>query len=292
MTRQRLIATGALVAVTVVWGATFVIVKEAIEVIPPYEFLAIRFIVASAVLAALIPKQVRATGPATLRAGAIAGIALGAGYGFQTVGLQFTSATKAGFITGLFVVFTPPLAAVMLRRAPTFVAMASTLIAAFGLFLLTVGRLGAGFNFGDLLVGGCAISFALHVVILGKIAKDHRAGVLAVFQLGIAGLAFALISVASEELVWPSTAQVWFALAITSLLASSAAYLIQTWAQKHLSPTQTAVTLTMEPVFAGVAGFLILDERLSSLGWLGAGLILAAMLLASRPQPSNEPLVV
>ena len=279
-----MLATLALVAITAVWGWTFVLVKEAIQTIPPYEFLAIRFIAAALLLALFIPREVVAARKPELRAGASAGVVLGVGYGLQTVGLQYTSATKAGFITGLFVVFTPPLAALMLRRVPPFSGFLAAGISAGGLLLLTQGRLGSGFNYGDLLVLGCAVSFAVHVVILGKIAKAHHAGMLAVLQLGSSGVGFALVSVMTEDLVAPAGTQVFVALGVTAVLASALAYLVQTWAQKHLSPTRTAVTLAMEPVFAGGAGFILLGERLTGGGWLGAGLILGAMLMASRIQ--------
>lgn len=278
--RSRAAAAASLVGVTAIWGLTFPVVKDAIEEIPPYEFLAIRFVIATLALAALFPRSVGRLRGAALAAGAAAGAALGAGYALQTIGLRFTSATRAGFITGLFVVFTPALAALMLRRRPSARALGGVLLATAGLVLLVSGRLEISFNSGDALVLGCAVAFALHVVLLGRFAPRHDIRDLTLVQMATCAAAFVVISPLTEDLVVPRSGEVVFALVLTGLGASALAFTIQTWAQTHLSPTATAVTLTMEPVFAGIAGFLLLGERLTLLGWGGAALILAAMLLA------------
>jgi drug/metabolite transporter (DMT)-like permease len=278
--RNRAAAAASLVGVTAIWGLTFPVVKDAIEEIPPYEFLAIRFVIAALALALLFPRSVGRLRGRALVAGAAAGAALGAGYALQTIGLTFTSATRAGFITGLFVVFTPALAALMLRRRPTARALGGVLLATAGLVLLVSRRLEVSFNSGDALVLGCAVAFALHVVLLGRFAPRHDIRDLTLIQMATCAAAFALISPLTEDLVVPRSGEVVFALVLTGLGASALAFTVQTWAQTHLSPTATAVTLTMEPVFAGIAGFLLLGERLTLLGWGGAALILAAMLLA------------
>jgi len=275
----RVLAAGLLIAVTAIWGVTFVMVKEAIEKVPPFEFLAIRFIMAAAILALVFPGQAAAVRRKSLTAGAIAGAALGAGYAFQTVGLQYTGATKAGFITGLAVVFTPPLSAWVLRRPPSRIGLAGVAVAAGGLALLTTGP-SLRFNSGDGLVLFCAVSFAFHIIVIGRFASLHDPRTLTILQLGLSGMAFAVISIAAEDLVAPD-ASVWLALAVTAIGASAVAFLAQTWAQRHLSPTATAVTFTMEPVFAGLAGFALLGERLSARGWIGAAMILGAMLMTT-----------
>ncbi|MBW3589011.1 MAG: DMT family transporter [Actinobacteria bacterium] len=264
---------------TAIWGVTFVMVKEAIEKVPPFEFLAIRFIMAAAILAIVFPRRAAAVRRTSLTAGAIAGAALGAGYAFQTVGLQYTGATKAGFITGLAVVFTPPLSARVLKRPPSRAGVIGVAIAAAGLALLTAGP-SLNFNAGDGLVLFCAVSFAIHIVVIGRFAPAHDPRTLTIVQLGLSGIAFSAIAIAGEDLKAPDSS-VWIALLVTAVGASAVAFLAQTWAQRHLSPTATAVTFTMEPVFAGLAGFALLGERLSVAGWVGATLILGAMLLAT-----------
>jgi drug/metabolite transporter (DMT)-like permease len=286
--QEALIATGGLVLVAAVWGATFVTVKQAILEIPPFEFLAIRFVIATLVLVAIFPKAAaRATGSALLP-GILIGSALGIGYMFQTLGLQLTSATNAGFITGLFVVFTPLAGALVFRRLPSITGWLGVLMATAGLGLLTL-RSGLRINQGDALVAITAIAFALHIVLLGRFAPHHDYRELAILQLAVSAIGFTAASLATERFIAPTTGSIWFAILLTSLGASSVAFLVMTWAQARLSPVRTAVTLTLEPVFAGITGFLVLGERVGVRGLLGAALILAAMLLVARqPLTTSE----
>lgn len=286
--RTALTATGALVAVTVLWGVTFVTVKDAIRAIPPYEFLAIRFWIATLTLALLFPRIVRPPDRQARRAILAIGAALGVGYAFQTVGLKDTSATNAGFVTGLFVIFTPLVAAVVLRRAPSRIAAAGVILAAGGLLLLSLGPQW-DFRRGDLLILVTAVAFAFHIVLLGRFSPQHDSRLLATGQLAVPAFGFTAVALLTERLVVPNRGSLWFALLLTGVGASAAAFLIQTWAQRHLSPTRTAVVLTMEPVFAGLFGYLLLGERLSARGWLGAGMILVSILLVSlQPAPPSE----
>jgi drug/metabolite transporter (DMT)-like permease len=268
----------AMVAVTAVWGSTFVLVRDAVAQIPPFAFIAYRFLAAALLLAAVRPRLAAGGQPGLLAAGAAAGLALFAGYGFQTVGLQYTTASNAGFITGLSVVLTPLLAALLLRQPPGRWPVAGALVAAAGLACLSLQRLEV--HRGDALVFGCAVAFATHILLLGRFAPRFASYRLAIVQLATAGLAGLAWAGVAGDLAAPGSVEVWVALAITSVVASAAAFLIQTRAQREVSPTRTAVIFTMEPVFAGLFGFLLAGERLSGRGWLGAGLILAGMLMA------------
>ena len=285
--RPQILAIAALVAVTAIWGATFVTVKEAISIIPPYEFLAIRFAVATGVLAAVFPKQVIRAARAW-KAGLAIGICLTAGYGFQTIGLKYTSATNAGFITGLFVVFTPIVAAFAFRRTVDIAVLGGVAGATLGLGLL-VGGPGTSLNRGDLLIVVTALAFAAHIVVLGHFARRFDARALAVAQLVVATMLFAAASLVVESPEIPKGPTVWFAIVFTAVAATSLAFLVQTWVQSMISPTRTAVILTMEPVFAGIFGAIWAGDRLTASGWIGAGLILGSMLLVSaRPQTTGE----
>ena len=279
----------AMVAVTAVWGSTFVLVRDAVAQVPPFAFVAYRFLAAALLLAAIRPRLAlggperergrgRGLGLGPLGAGVAIGVALFCGYGFQTVGLQYTTASNAGFITGLSVVLTPLLGAVLLRQAPGRWPVTGACLAAVGLAFLSLQRLEV--RRGDALVLGCAFAFAAHILLLGRYAPRLDTYRLAVVQLATAGLLALAWAAVAGDLVVPATAEVWVALAITSVAASAGAFLIQTRAQREVSPTRTAVILTMEPVFAGLFGFLLAGERLSGRGWLGAGLILAGMLTA------------
>lgn len=271
----------ALVAVTVVWGSTFVMVKDGVERIPPYSFNALRFSVAAVVLGACCLPALRTLGRDGRRHGAVLGVFLFAGYALQTAGLRHTAASTAGFITGMFVVFTPVLSAALLRRRPGPAAVAGVALATAGLGLLSLR--GSWYpGFGDLLVLGCALAFAAHIVGLGAWSQRHATLPLTTVQLAVAALLHSATAAAVEL---PGAAYRWDAavigaLLVTALLASAAGFWIQTAAQRVIPPTRTAIILTMEPVFAGLFGYALLRERLSARGWLGAGLILAGMLTA------------
>lgn len=281
----------AMVAVTAVWGSTFVLVRDAVAQIPPFTFIAYRFLAAAVLLAALRPRLAAGGQPGLVAAGVAAGLALFAGYGFQTVGLQYTTASNAGFITGLSVVLTPLFAGLLLRQPPGRWPVLGACLAAVGLGLLSLQRLEV--RQGDALVLGCAVAFATHILLLGRYAPRFSTYRLAVVQLATAGLAALAWAGLAGDLVAPASSQVWVALAITSVAASAGAFLVQTRAQREVSPTRTAVILTMEPVFAGLFGFVLAGERLSGRGWLGAGLILAGMLVAElggrHPAAPGQP---
>lgn len=275
----KVVATISLVAITAVWGLTFVTVKEALQEIPPYQFLAIRWWLATIVMATALLTRLRTITPQVLRAGTAAGTALALGYACQTVGLIYIGATDAGFLTGLFVVFTPPLSAIFLRKWPHGRVLGAVVLATAGLLLLTGGT-GVSLSYGELLLVGTALSFALHIVLLGKYSPNFDTASLTFVQMALAALAFTGISLAFENLTMSIDASVWRALLLTGLVASALGFFVQTWAQRYLSPVRTSITLTMEPVFAGLFGFLLLGETLGYLGWLGAAMILSAMIIS------------
>ena len=268
--------TLALVAVTAVWGSTFVVVKDAVERMPVTDFLTWRFALAAVAMLLLRPRAVAALGPAGRRAGVALGLALGAGYLLQTLGLQTTSAAVSGFITGMFVVLTPLGAAVLLRQPPPAVAWAAVTLATVGLGLLSLRGWSVGG--GELLTLGCAAAFALHIVGLGRWAATYDAFGLAVVQLLAVAVLCGLVAVPGG-LAMPPDAGVWGALLLTALAATALAFVVQTWAQAHLPPTRAAVVMTMEPVFGGLFAVGLAGERLGARTLAGAVLVLAAMVL-------------
>jgi drug/metabolite transporter (DMT)-like permease len=268
--------TLALVGVTAIWGSTFVVVKDAVEKMPVADFLTWRFALAALAMLLVRPRSVAALGRSGRRAGAVVGVALGAGYLLQTVGLQHTSAAVSGFITGMFVVLTPLGAAVLLRQRPSASAWLAVAVATVGLGLLSLHGFAVGY--GELLTLGCAAAFALHIVGLGRWASSYDAFGLAVVQLLVTTV-LCLALALPGGMGAPPDGSVWVALALTALGATALAFVVQTWAQAHLAPTRAAVVMTMEPVFAGVFAVLVAGE---TLGWrtlVGAALVLAAMVL-------------
>jgi drug/metabolite transporter (DMT)-like permease len=272
---MRVIATVALLGVTAVWGWTFVIVRDAVAVWGVVSFLAVRFSIAAASATAVWGHRLDR---GTLRVGGAIGLVLAAGYLLQTWGLTHTTATNAGLITGLFVVLAPiadrVLNGVVLHR----IAWLAVLLSLIGMTMLT-GRLPTDFALGDILVLGCAVAFGIHIALLSRYAPKHDPRALTVAQmLGIA-VVF-LVMWPFVDSVEPPPHEVWFALALTGLAASTIAYAVQTWAQRHLSAARTAVILTTEPMFAALFGILLAGERLGPLQAAGAGLILCAVSMS------------
>jgi drug/metabolite transporter (DMT)-like permease len=209
----------------------------------------------------------------------LAGIFLFGGYVLQTAGLKFTSASKAGFITGLYVPLVPIIGGLAYQKLPQMSELIGVVIAVAGTILLTVQKDILDIGRGDLLVAGCAAAFACHIVILGRFAPKSNLGLLTVAQIATGALLGAATFwwVEPVRLAWSTN--VWVALAVTSLLATALAFSIQTWAQRWSSPTRTALIFSLEPVFAWLTSYLVAGEVLSQRGMAGAALILAGILI-------------
>jgi drug/metabolite transporter (DMT)-like permease len=268
--------TLSLLAVTAVWGSTFVVVKDAVEKMPVTDFLTWRFALAAVAMLVLRPRAVAGLGAAGRRVGVLLGLALGAGYLLQTLGLQTTGAAVSGFITGMFVVLTPLGAALLLKQSPSGSAWIAVALAAVGLGLLSLHGLSVGG--GELLTLGCAAAFALHIVGLGRWASSYDVYGLAVVQLLTVAAMCAVVAVPGG-LATPPDAGVWGALVLTALIATAVAFVVQTWAQAHMAPTRAAVIMTMEPVFAGLFAVVAAREHLGPRTVAGAALVLTAMVL-------------
>jgi drug/metabolite transporter (DMT)-like permease len=278
----------ALVGVAAIWGATFVTVKDAVRHVPVFEFIAMRFLLAALLMSAVFWGRLRSLDREGWRAGLLAGLTVFAGYTFQTTGLQYTKASNAGFVTGLFVVFAPLFAAVFLKRLPTAGPVAGVVLATVGLALLSLTH-GFHIRYGDAIVLLAAVSFGLQIVILARYAPEHSPAALATVQMWVAALLSVVVSAVFEDFQTPSNPNVWHGVLITGVLASALAFYIQTLAQRYVSPTRTAVILVSEPAFAGLFGIVLLDETLTGRGWAGAGLILLAMLVTELfPQRTAE----
>ena len=276
MSRTR-VAELSLVGVCAVWGLTFPLVQDAVAEIPVTTFLAYRFVAAAILAGVLFRTPLRALTRTGWRAGLIMGIFLTGGYILQTLGLERTSASNAGFITGLFVVLTPVFGAVFLRQRAGGTAWAAAGVAAVGLYLLsgTGGELNLA---GDLLVLGCAVSFSFHILVTDPAVRDHDVSALLVVQLAVCGAVTLVLSIGGGDLVVPGSGTVWLALVITVVFASVLAFYVQAFAQQYASPARTALILASEPAFAGLFAYLLKGETLGTLGWVGAGLIMVAIV--------------
>jgi drug/metabolite transporter (DMT)-like permease len=265
-------------AVTAVWGVTFVQVKDALELYPLFAFLAVRFAIAGIVLAVPARSGVRSLGREGTLAGVVLGVLLAAAYGFQTAGLERTTVSSTGFITGLYVVLTPLLALVLFRQTTAAVVWIGAALAVIGLALLSGIDVGA--PSGDLLVLASAFATALQILMVERSASRHDAAALTLVEMATAFLGFLLIALALGQLAVPRGWTVWGALIVTGVFASALGYLIQVWAQRRISATRIALVFSLETVWAGFFGYLLGDDRLGLLGWGGCALILAGIVVA------------
>jgi drug/metabolite transporter (DMT)-like permease len=284
-----------LIAVVAIWGCTFVVVKGALAGVSPLFFNLIRMTLAFFCLALFYRGHFGRMTRRSLLAGATVGFCLAMGYQFQTAGLRLTTPSKSAFITGMVVVLVPMLAAIPFLRPrgshlPRWNAWAGALVAFVGIVLLTTPA-GAGFDFrtigmGDLLTFGCALGFSLHVLALAHLSPRIPFEQLAVLQVGFCTL-FMAASMPLLEHPWIHwSPRVVVALLVTAILATATAFTVQSWAQKHLPATHTALILALEPVFAWITSFLFAGERLNRRSATGALLILAGIALTEfLPQP-------
>jgi len=277
-----------LITVVAVWGSTFVVVKGALSGVSPLLFNFLRMTLAFACLALFYRRHFGRMNRQSLLAGALIGLCLALGYQFQTAGLRLTTPSKSAFITGMVVVLVPLLSAIPGLRArsartPRWNAWAGALVAFAGIVLLTTPP-GAGFDFrsislGDLLTFGCALGFSLHVLALAHLAPRIPFEQLAVLQVGFCAV-FMAASLPLFEHPWIHfSPRLLLALLITAVLATATAFAVQSWAQKFLPATHTALILALEPVFAWLTSFLFYGERLARRGATGALLILAGIAL-------------
>jgi drug/metabolite transporter (DMT)-like permease len=287
-----------LVLVTFVWGATFVLIKDAVaQDATPLMFNFVRMVLATVILAGVFHRELLHITRQAFIAGVITGIFLGLGYEFQTTGLRLTAASKSAFITGISVVLVPLFLIVFWgRKIRTWTAL-GVLTAVVGLFLLTVPASESGLgnwesvNRGDLLTLGCAISFGFQIIFLGRATEQHRFAQIGFLQVATSAV---LMGVAAPVLEHPHigwTSRVVWAILITGVLGTAAAFTIQAWAQQFTSPTHTALIFSLEPVFAWITSYVALGERLGARAAIGAVLILGGVLISELLGAATAPKV-
>ena len=268
----------ALVAVTAIWGYTFVPVQKAVGAYPLFAFLAVRFAISGIALAPFAWAPLRSLPRAGWLAGLLAGGFLAAAYGFQTAGLDLTTVSSTGFITGLYVVFTPILALALFRTPVPGAAWGGVALALVGLALLS--GMPGGSVLGNLLVLANAVAQSCQIVAMERIAPRYDARALTFLQMGIACATFVVIAVAAGQVEAPDDAQTWYALVVTGVFAGALGYLVATWVQSRATAARAALVFTLEAPFAALFGVLLLSERLGWAGWLGCAVMLAGILLA------------
>ncbi len=291
----RLKADLALAFCTAIWGATFLVVQDALSDASVLAFLAVRFALGGALMALTFRKDLQRLNRAEIRAGVLIGLFLFLGYAFQTNGLRFTTPSKAGFINGTGVVLVPVLLAVFWRKTINAWVWGGAAATFIGLYLMSVpaGTTGwSALNAGDVLVFAAAIIWALHIILVAKYSPRHSIGALSFLQVAttavMAAAAMPLFHVLGWETIrleW-TTGLVW-RLLVTAVGCTALGFSVQVWAQRHTTPTHIAILFTLEPVFAALTSFIVLHERLGPRALTGGALILAGILLAELLGPAQ-----
>lgn len=283
--RASIAADLLLLGVAAIWGWTFVLVKEGVGEVGPFTFLSHRFGIAFVLLALLFHRHLQGVPRAVWARGIGIGLALFGGYALQTWGLVHTAATKSAFITGLSVVLVPLLGATAFRERVGGAAWFGAVVSAIGLGLIVFGtHLNiSSFNVGDGLTALCAVSFAAQILLVSRFTRPSNYLPILVAQIGVVAGLSGVGWVVVEGAAWTISWVAWRSILVTAVLATALAYWLQNRFQPYSTAARAAIIYTGEPVFAGVFGVALLGERLSGGQWLGAGLILAAMLLAQWP---------
>jgi drug/metabolite transporter (DMT)-like permease len=289
MRRTQALATAALVAVTAAWGSTFFLIRDLLERVPVADFLAVRFAIAALALVVVAPRSVGRLSGRARRQGLLLGALYGCAQVLQTTGLQHTSASVSGFVTGMYVVLTPLLGALLLRQRVGLTTWSAVALATAGLGVLSLR--GASIGYGEALTLASAALYALHILALGRWSTGKDALGLSVVQMAVIAT-IAAVAAVPGGLTLPQTTADWGSVLFMALVAGALALLAQTWAQAHLAPTRAAIVMTLEPVFA--AGFAVVlgGEDATARMLLGGLLVVLAMLVVEasprRPHPEAE----
>jgi drug/metabolite transporter (DMT)-like permease len=297
--RSRMFASPmvALVGVTAIWGYTFVPVQEAVAIYPLFAFLAVRFAISTVVLVPFAWRSLLELPRAGFVAGLCAGVMLATAYGLQTAGLELTTVSSTGFITGLYVVLTPLLALALFRTPLAAAAWVGVVLAVAGLLLLN--GVPGGSAVGNALVLGNAVAQSFQIVAMERFAPRYDPRALTFLQMAVSCACFTVIALSRGELSMPHGGTVWFALVVTGVFAGALGYLVATWVQSRATAARAALVFTLEAPFAALFGVLLVSERLGFRGWTGCAVMLAGILcaepaaaatlrrLARRPAPSD-----
>lgn len=281
MTKIRL-AVLALLGVGFVWGAAFVLMKDAIKQQPYMDFLATRFTVAFLAMLILRPRVSLKLEKGDVSYGALLGVVLALGYITQTIGLELTTAATSGFLTGLYVVFTPLIAWLVMRQSVAKRVIVGVAIALAGLAVFSGAATDVEFQLGQIWLVACAVFYAIHILLLGKHGKGRSAYRFAMLQIGwmaVVTWGFAIV----DGYQPPPNAEVWFAIFFTAILSTVLAFWIQTWAQTLIDPARVALIITSEVIFTALVAVAVGQEPITFAMIIGGGLMFAAMLIVEWP---------
>lgn len=283
--RTTALATLALLAMTACWGSTFFLIKDLLDRVPTLDFLAVRFAIATLALLVLAPRALGRLSAESRRHAVVLGLVYGVAQILQTAGLAHTAASVSGFITGMYVVMTPLLAALLLRTRITPVTWLAVALATSGLAVLTLQGFAVGY--GEALTLVAAVLYALHIVGLGAWSRPREAIGMTIVQIMVITV-ICFIATVPDGIVLPSTGRDWLSVVYMAVFAAALALVAQTWAQAHLTPTRSAIIMSMEPVFAAFFAVLLGSESITVRLLVGGAMVFGAMLvveLAPRRRP-------
>jgi drug/metabolite transporter (DMT)-like permease len=274
----------ALVGVTAIWGVTFVQVQDALALYPLFAFLAVRFAISALVLAPFAWGSIRELPRGGVIAGLGVGVLLAAAYGLQTAGLELTTVASTGFITGLYVVFTPLIAFWLFGTRVPRAAWVGVGFAVVGLLL--INGVPGGSTLGNALVLGNAVAQSFQIASMERFAPRYDPRALTFLQMTTCFVGFTVIAIALGDVEVPRGWTVWSALLVTGIFAGALGYLIATWVQARTTAARAALVFTLEAPFAALFGVLLADEVLGWVGWAGCAVMLAGIVLA-EPAAAN-----
>src|SRR6056297_1006610 len=269
----------SLLFIVIIWGTTFPLMKIALGNVKPFYFISLRFITAFIVLTLILNTRLKKINWRTFKIGSFLGLWLFFGFAFQIYGLQFTTASRSGFITGLSVIVVPILSIFILKEIPSISSWIGVILALVGMYFLT-GFTEAGFNYGDLLTFFCAVSIALQIVFLSKYIKNEDPLVITWLQITtvmVLGTIIAFFESPSNVAINSNSIAV---IIYTGIFATALAIFVQSRAQQFTSSTHTGLIFSLEPVFGALFSFMILNERMQTMGMIGAILIFLGIVLS------------
>ncbi len=278
MRRRPLLPLVLLLAVTAIWGYTFVPVQEALGAYPLFAFLAVRFAISAVVLAPFAARPLRTLPRGGYLAGLGAGLLLALAYGLQTAGLELTTVSSTGFITGLYVVLTPLIALALFRTPVSNILWVGVALSLAGLYLLN--GMPGGSAAGNGLVLANAVAQSFQIAAMERFAPRYDARALTFLQMAISCVGFMIVAGALGDLQVPRGASVWWALLATGVFAGAFGYLVATWVQSRITAARAALVFTLEAPFAALFGMALLGERLGLVGWLGCSIMLTGIVIA------------
>jgi drug/metabolite transporter (DMT)-like permease len=281
------LAVVALLLVGFVWGAAFVLMKDAIQEQPYMDFLATRFTVAAVAMFLLRPVVASKLAPGDLKYGAIAGVVLAFAYITQTIGLELTTASISGFLTGLYVVLTPLLAWLVLKQKISLKIAIGAVLAAIGLGVLSGAATTVEFQIGQIWLIVCAVLYAVHILVLGKFGQGRDSYRFAMLQIGFVAIVTWVFALADGYQA-PPNGSVWFAIVFTALLSTVFAFWVQTWAQTIIEPSRVALLITSEVIFTALLAVGVGQEPLTLTMVVGGSIMVVAMLLVEWPTSKSK----